>query len=186
MRYWLTEFAAPCAGCDTGAPNPGAWSSASEAVGQAFAYLDAGASGALLYDAWDGFYEHHDSMGYWGLLAYDAATGAYTPRKSYYALEQLTRYVAPGAHRIAAETSDRSPVDVEAFADGPTGRLTVVMRNTGSGPSGSRGRCWDRARSAPSRRATPTPRRTSSPARTSPSTPRAASPSTSPPTACRR
>ena len=140
MRYWLTEFAARCAGCDTGAPNPGDWSSASEDVGQAFSYLDAGASGALAYDAWDGFYEHHDSMGYWGLLAYDADTGTYTPRKSYYALEQLMRYVAPGARRIAAETSDGSPVDVEAFADGPTGRLTVVMRNTGSAPERVTGR----------------------------------------------
>jgi hypothetical protein len=44
------------------------------------------------------------------------------------------RYVAPGARRIAAETSDGSPVDVEAFADGPTGRLTVVMRNAASIP----------------------------------------------------
>jgi O-glycosyl hydrolase len=140
MRYWLTEFAAHCAGCDTGAPNPGDWGSASEDVGQAFSYLDAGASGALAYDAWDGFYEHHDSMGYWGLLAYDADTGTYTPRKSYYALEQLMRYVAPGARRIAAETSDGSPVDVEAFADGPTGRLTVVMRNTGSAPERVTGR----------------------------------------------
>jgi hypothetical protein len=140
MRYWLTEFAARCAGCDTGAPNPGDWSSASEDVGQAFSYLNAGASGALAYDAWDGFYEHHDSMGYWGLLAYDAETGTYTPRKSYYALEQLMRYVAPGARRIAAETSDGSPVDVEAFADGPTGRLTVVMRNTGSAPERVTGR----------------------------------------------
>ncbi len=140
MRYWVTEFAARCAGCDTGAPNPGDWGSASEDVGQAFSYLDAGASSALAYDAWDGFYEHHDSMGYWGLLAYDADTGTYKPRKSYYALEQLMRYVAPGARRIAAETSDGSPVDVEAFADGPTGRLTVVMVNTGSSPERVTGR----------------------------------------------
>ena len=75
MRYWVTEFAARCAGCDTGAPNLGDWGSASEDVGQAFSYLDAGASSALAYDAWDGFYEHHDSMGDWGLLAYDADTG---------------------------------------------------------------------------------------------------------------
>jgi O-glycosyl hydrolase len=134
MKYWLTEFAAPCVGCDDGAPNAADWSSASEDVGLAFSYLDAGASGALAYDAWDGFYEHHNSMGYWGLLAYDADTGTYTPRKSYYALEQLMRYVPPGAHRIAADTSDGSPVDVEAFAHEPTGRLTVVLRNTASAP----------------------------------------------------
>jgi O-glycosyl hydrolase len=134
MKYWLTEFSARCAGCDDGAPNPADWSFASEDVAQAFSYLDAGASGALAYDAWDGFYEHHDSTGYWGLLAYDADTGTYTPRKSYYALEQLMRYVPPGARRIAAQTSDGSPVDVEAFADGPTGRLTMVLRNTSSAP----------------------------------------------------
>lgn len=134
MKYWVTEFSAPCVGCDTGAPNRANWTFASEAVEQAFSYLDAGASGALAYDAWDGFYEHHNSMGYWGLLAYDAGTGTYTPRKSYYALQQLMRFVPPGAHRIAARTSEGSPVEVEAFAHEPTGRLTMVLRNAASEP----------------------------------------------------
>ena len=186
MRYWLTEFAARCAGCDTGAPNPGDWSSASEDVGQAFSYLDAGASGALAYDAWDGFYEHHDSMGYWGLLAYDADTGTYTPRKSYYALEQLMRYVPPGAHRLAAETSDAAP---STSRPSRTDRRAASPWSCGTRPrrpSGLRERCWGPVRSRCSRRATPTPMRTSRPAQTSPSTPRAASPSTSRPTAWRR
>ena len=96
------------------------------------------------------------------------------------------RYVAPGARRIAAETSDGSPVDVEAFADGPTGRLTVVMVNTGSSPEQVTGRVLGSSPVNTSRRATPMPRQTSRPAPTSPSTLRAASPSTSPPTAWRR
>ena len=142
MRYWLTEFAAPCAGCDTGAPNPGDWSSASEDVGQAFAYLDAGASGALVYDAWDGFYEHHDSMGYWGLLAYDAATGAYTPRKSYYALEQPTATWRP----VLTGSRPRPPIAARSTSRrSPTGRRAASPWSCATRarpPSGSRGRCW--------------------------------------------
>ena len=51
--------------------------------------LGQGAAGLLQYDAWDGYYEHHESMGYWGLLAYDASTGTYAPRKNYFVLRQL-------------------------------------------------------------------------------------------------
>ena len=132
--FWLTEFSTSCTECDLGAPNPGNWDFAGGDVDQLFKYLDAGASGAMAYDAWDGYYEHHESMGYWGLLAYDATTGTYTPRKSYYALEQVMRYVPLDAVRVTTDVPDGGPVDAQAFADRSTGRVTLVLRNTESAP----------------------------------------------------
>jgi O-glycosyl hydrolase len=132
--FWLTEFSTSCTECDLGAPNPGNWDFAGGDVDQLFKYLDAGASGAMAYDAWDGYYEHHESMGYWGLLAYDATTGTYTPRKSYYALEQVMRYVPLDAVRVTTDVPDGGPVDAQAFADSSTGRVTLVLRNTESAP----------------------------------------------------
>jgi O-glycosyl hydrolase len=129
--FWVTEFSAWCGGCDTGAPNPGDWDFAGQDVDQLFAYLDAGASGAMPYDAWDGYYEHHGSMGYWGLLAYDADRGTYTPRKSYYAIQQVMHDVPRGAVRVASDVSG-GPVDAESFFDRASGRLTIVLHNNSS------------------------------------------------------
>ena len=107
--FWLTEFSTWCGGCDSGAPNPGDWAFARGNVEQLLAYLDAGAAGAQVYDAWDGFYEHHNAVGYWGLLAYDEADGTYSPRKSYHALRQVYASVPPGARLVASWRHRRQP-----------------------------------------------------------------------------
>lgn len=132
LEHWITEFSGPCPSCDVGSPNPMNWDSASETASFALAHLQNGASGLLHYDAWDGYYEHHQSTGYWGLLAYDAGTGEYSPRKSYYVLKQLIQYVPRGALRIAASAAN-DDVNVVAFEDPDSGRVTIVGQNrTGS------------------------------------------------------
>ena len=94
MDYWVTEFSGPCPGCDTGSPNPADWSSTATSASFAISLLAQGAAGLLQYDAWDGYYEHHESMGYWGLLAYDASTGTMPP-------QELLRAPAVGSLRSA-------------------------------------------------------------------------------------
>lgn len=128
LDYWVTEFSGPCPGCDTGSPNPMEWSDAASTAEYAINLLEQGASGLLQYDAWDGYYEHHESMGYWGLLAYDAGTGTYTPRKTYFVLRQLIRYTPRNSVRIAA-SSDQEMVHVVAFQDPASGRVTLFGHN---------------------------------------------------------
>jgi hypothetical protein len=127
--FWVTEFSGPCPGCDSGSPNPTDWASAAATALYAIRLLEQGASGLQQYDAWDGYYEHHQSMGYWGLLAYDPASGTYAPRKSYFVLQQLIKYIPRNALRVAASSSDGS-VPVVAFSDTATGRVTFFGHNT--------------------------------------------------------
>ena len=129
VDFWVTEFSGPCPGCDTGSPNPTDWSSAAATAEYALNLLEQGASGLQQYDAWDGYYEHHESMGYWGLLAYDAATGKYAPRKTYFVLKQLIRYIPRSSVRLAV-SSDQPSVHVVAFQDPVSHRLTFFGHNT--------------------------------------------------------
>lgn len=127
---WVTEFSGPCPGCDDGAPNPASWDGAQDTAGLAIWLLRHGMSGLQFYDAWDGYYEHHKSIGYWGLLAYDAASKRYTPRKNYYVLRQLFEFVAPGSARIEC-TSSVEAVQVACFLDPGTAQLVVYGSNDG-------------------------------------------------------
>jgi hypothetical protein len=133
MDYWVTEFSGPCPDCDTGAPNPAGWPSAAETATLAIGLLQGGAAGLMQYDAWDGYYEHHESTGYWGLLAYDPQNGTYSPRKTYFVLRQLIRYTPRNAVRIAA-SSGEGGVDVVAFQDPASGRVSIFGHNTADAP----------------------------------------------------
>lgn len=134
MDYWVTEFSGPCPDCDTGSPNPADWSSAAQTASLAIRLLQEGAAGLMQYDAWDGYYEHHESTGYWGLLAYDPDKHQYTPRKGYFVLRQLMQYTPRNAVRVAV-TSSAESVDVVAFQDPESGRITIFGRNSSDGPT---------------------------------------------------
>lgn len=134
MDYWVTEFSGPCGGCDTGSPNPADWSSAAQTASLAIRLLQEGAAGLMQYDAWDGYYEHHESTGYWGLLAYDSEKGTYSPRKTYFVLRQLIRHTPRNAVRIAASSNEGS-VDVVAFQDPESGRITIFGKNGSDEPT---------------------------------------------------
>lgn len=127
-NFWMTEYSAWCDGCDNGAPNPNDWAFAAGTLDHLLNFIEQGASSALVYDGYDSYYEHHGSMGYWGLLGYDAATKAYTPRKRFYTVAQVIRFARPGMIRIGATSTDTS-VRVFAFTDPKTGALTIVGRN---------------------------------------------------------
>ncbi len=127
--FWVTEYAGPCPGCDSGAPNPTDWSSAASSAAQALSLIEQGASGLQQYDAWDGYYEHHESMGFWGLLAYDEATGKYAPRKTYFVLRQLIQYIPRNAVRISAATN-HPDCRIAAFYDKSSGRITLFGYNS--------------------------------------------------------
>ena len=127
---WVTEFSGPCPGCDTGAPNPGNWDTAQVTAELAIRLLRDGSSGLQFYDAWDGFYEHHKSIGYWGLLSYDAATHTYSPRKNYYVFRQLTEFTPASSAAIDC-TSSIEAVHVACILDPSTAKLAIYGSNSG-------------------------------------------------------
>jgi hypothetical protein len=127
---WATEFNAWCDGCDTGAPPPNAWAQASSMAHELLAMTGQGVTGAQLYDAWDGYYEHHGSFGYWGALAYDSTTGTYSPRRSFDVLSLAVRVIPPGAVLIG--TSGAPTVDAAAFLIPSTGEVRILGNNTSS------------------------------------------------------
>jgi O-glycosyl hydrolase len=133
--FWMTEWAGACGGCDTGRPVAGEWAHARSSTDFLLRHLQAGAAGALVYDAYDSFYEHHGSVGFWGQLAYDAGTGTYAPRKRLYTNAQVFRFVAPGAVRVAADVASAFGLQAVAFYDPRSGQATVVGQNPATTPA---------------------------------------------------
>ncbi|WP_138414925.1 glycosyl hydrolase [Sinomonas gamaensis] len=124
---WVTEFNTACDSCDSGVKPDDSWNRATSTASILLSLLEQGASGAQLYDAWDGFYEHHGAFGYWGALAYDAQSGTYIRRQTFEVLKLLYRYLPPGFVRVRSHGA--SAVTAVAFADPRSGALTIVGVN---------------------------------------------------------
>ncbi len=88
--------------------------------------LSDGMHGAMSWDAYDNYHDHDYSWTCFGLLM--NARNVFTPKKRYYALKHIFRFVRPGFTRIDAHSSDES-IAVLAFA-GENGELTVVGMNS--------------------------------------------------------
>lgn len=72
------------------------------------------------------------------------ATGKYARNVEYYALAHASRFVRPGARRIASESSDQSLPSV-AFRNGDDGSRVLIVVNTGDRGSVFSVRLGDRA-----------------------------------------
>jgi hypothetical protein len=120
----------------------GFWISEYANVDQTFTYLDQGASGLLMWEAYDSVYNHavlndlgrapgNDSLTYGNipLLAYHRTTHAYRPRSELFYFGQLFKWVPLGAQRIGASSANGN-IEIEAFHDPASGRLTLVGQNT--------------------------------------------------------
>lgn len=131
-RWLMTEYAAWCPTCDAGGTSAAdEWNHAKTTVQYLFQHLSAGASGACVYDAMDSNYEHHGATGYWGQLSYDGATGTYTPRKRFWALTQIHKFVRPGSVRIGV-TTNSTGASLAAFYTAGSKRVTLVGLNRGA------------------------------------------------------
>lgn len=128
--YWVTEWNAWCNGCDDGKVGSYDYDYAKRAVKFLLQFLQNGATGCLAFEAYDSYYEHHapSLFSYWGILAYNANAGTYTPRKNFYAFSQVSKFVPPGAWRINTSYSD-SNIVMLAFYDSLTRRVTVAGIN---------------------------------------------------------
>jgi O-glycosyl hydrolase len=143
VHFWMTEFGVWCASCLSGTAGNGSWTNAQGTASALLNHLANGASAGLTFEAWDSVYAGYNAStgqdtpgqwSLWGLFAVDdknAVTKTYTPRKQFYTLSQITRYVRPGAQRINVSGST-SPLTLLAFYHPAIGQLTLTGVNTTS------------------------------------------------------
>jgi glucosylceramidase len=68
-----------------------------------------------------------------GVVTIDPATGAITRNVEYYVLGHASRFVLPGAYRVAAAKRD-SGIEAAAFVNRDGSRVAILHRNSGEGP----------------------------------------------------
>jgi len=102
-----------------------AWAMASRLLD----HLANGFNGSLAWDAYDNYHDHDEAWTIYGLLR--TGLRVYTPKKRYYAVKHVYRYVLPGFERIGV-TSAADEVRVLAFANPGRSELTVVGMNLSS------------------------------------------------------
>ena len=133
-RFWMTEFNVWCSSCENGSGGATGWSYFRGSAEYLLAHLANGASAGLVWEGYDSYYLIRNSWSYWGLFAVDninANPKTYTPRKNFYTLAQISKFVAPGAWRIAVNGTT-SPLVLLAFYHPITGQLALTGVNTGS------------------------------------------------------
>ena len=133
--FWVTEWNAWCKGCDEGILGEYNYDFASKCVGYLLDLLKNGASAALAWEGYDSYYEHHapSLFSYWGMLGYEPKTKTYFPRKNFYAIQQVSKFVEPGSWQVSVSgTTDSLPV--VAFYDTVSKRVSIVGINRKNSP----------------------------------------------------
>jgi O-glycosyl hydrolase len=134
-NYWVTETGAACSSCDySGSPSQGEWAFASQTNDAVLDDLANGIACVLIYDGYDSFYYHHNSYGFWGLLAYDQTSGVYSPRKRFYVNSQINRFVTPCSQTLSLTNSVSGLSYVVAFYNRTTQKVSIVGHNTAASP----------------------------------------------------
>ena len=135
--FWMTEFNVWCPGCDTGTTGNYGWSYTRGTAEYLLSHLLNGASAGMVWEGYDSIYAHHGMVwSFWGLIGVDntnAPVKTYTPRKHFYTVAQISKWVRPGAVRIgiSGSTSPFSPL--AAFKHDLIGQVSIVGVNTNSG-----------------------------------------------------
>ena len=134
--FWMTEFNVWCSTCEAGTGGDNTWTYAKGMASYLYYHLTNGASAGLIWEAYDSQYNYYSpgQWSYWGLFGVDdinAVPKTYTPRKTFYALSQFSKFIRPGAERIAVSGS-ASPLQLVAFYQPDSGQVTLAGVNTGA------------------------------------------------------
>ena len=133
----MTEFNVWCATCESGTKGTYDWTYTRGTAEYLLAHLLNGASGS---SGVGGLRQHIRASwitkwSFWGLFGVDntnAPVKTYTPRKHFYTMAQITKWVRPGAQRINV-TGPASPFSpLLAFKHAGLGQITIVGINTSS------------------------------------------------------
>ncbi len=135
-RFWMTEFNVWCSSCEGNGSGATAWTFFRGSAEYLLAHLANGASAALLWEGYDSYYliGGNGWWSYWGLMGMDnidAVPKTYTPRKNLYTVAQISRFVRPGALRIAVNGSI-TPLVLLAFYHPVSGQLALTGVNSTS------------------------------------------------------
>jgi O-glycosyl hydrolase len=128
--FWVTEWNAWCNGCDEGKLGEYNYDFASKSVGYLLDLLKNGATAALAWEGYDSYYEHHapSLFSYWGMLGYEPKTKTYFPRKNFYAIQQVSKFVSPGSWQVSVSGAKDS-MPVLAFHDTAFNAVSIVGIN---------------------------------------------------------
>jgi hypothetical protein len=134
-NFWMTESGAWCAACDAGMPGTYDWTYCKQTVDYLMRHLLNNASAELVWEVYDSQYNYYNPLqwSFWGLFGVDdinAVVRTYTPRKTFYTLAQLSKFVRPGAQRIGVSDSTSSFSPLLAFKHAGLGQITIVGINT--------------------------------------------------------
>jgi hypothetical protein len=144
--FWMTEYNVWCPSClytTYGASGNNTWDYARGSASYLLTLLGEGASAGIVFEAYDSQYYGYDpstglstpvNWSYWGLLAVDntnAIPKTYTPRKGFYTLAQISKFVRPGAQRIGVSNSPAS-LTMLAFYNTNNTQFTITGVNTNS------------------------------------------------------
>ena len=133
--FWVTEWNAWRDGLDDGKIGVYDYKFASQCVEYLLDLLKNGATAAIEWEGYDSYYEHHapSLFSYWGILGYNPKTKTYSPRKHFYAIQQVSKFISPGSFQVAV-SGKKDSLSVLAFQDSASGNLTIVGINTSSLP----------------------------------------------------
>lgn len=143
-RVWLTEFNRWCETCDFGVTYDYGWADAAKTAEHLLWHLQSGASAALVWEGYDSIHRHHNDggnppnwtvWGFWGLFGVDntnAPALAYFPRKNFYTIAQISKWIRPGARRVGLGGSFGGLWPLSAYKHAALGQVTIVGRNTGA------------------------------------------------------
>jgi O-glycosyl hydrolase len=131
IDWWLTEFNAWRDGLDAGKTDVKYdYKFASECVNHLLQLLRNGASGGIVWEGYDSYYQHPPGgWSLWGVLGYDRESKTYLPRKHLPALAQISRFVLPGSRHIGVNGPENKNITLIAFNDTITGRITIIGIN---------------------------------------------------------
>jgi O-glycosyl hydrolase len=135
--FWMTEFNVWCDSCEAGLGNTNDWEYCRGTAEYLLGHLANGATAGMVWEGYDSYYPHHGCWSFWGLLGVDdtnAVPRTYTPRKNFYTLAQIAKFVRPGAQRIDVSGSS-TPLTVLAFYNTNNGQFTLTGVNTASTPA---------------------------------------------------
>ena len=134
--FWMTEFNVWCSTCDSGTRGTYDWAYCKGTADYLLNHLANNASGGMVWEGYDSYYVHPPTAwSFWGLFSVDnenAAVKTYTPRKNFYTVAQISKWVRPGAQRIGVSGSTSPFSPLLAFKHAGLGQITIVGINTSS------------------------------------------------------
>ena len=138
LTFWMTEFNEWCPTCDSGTRGNYDWTYCRGTAEYLLGHLANGASAGIVWEGYDSYYAHPPATwSFWGLFAVDdekAQRKSYTPRKNFFTLTQVSRFIRPGARRVAVLGRPAPLSHLLAFQHATLGQLTIVGINSSAAP----------------------------------------------------